>query len=416
MGIIYTQPTITGYNATPPPDDDSQTSANAVSWAKHISKIGDPIKTYAQAINNALVIAFGKIFNNNISTISTGYVLQASDRGKLLVTSGAITITLLESGTAGSGFTFSVRNSDTANGLTLDGNTSETINGATTIVIPPLSGAILTTDGSSWQALLTYPGLDETEGTAVASDATTDIWATDGNTLHITGTTGCTSFGTAPRIGAWRKLIYDDAVTLTNSANLHLQGEADYTTAAGDILFAYADTTTQIDVLIFPIGRPLHTRVQAEVGTGSGTTAGYTGIPSWVTMIVMTLKGVSTNGTSIPIIQIGDSGGYETTGYSGGGTNLPDAGAITSTNVTTGFALAGAWGAAGVVQGEVTLVRTDPTNHDWTAFGLLQTTNSAAALICVGNKTLTAALDRIQLTTTNGTDAFDNGNIGLYYS
>lgn len=88
------------------------------------------------------------------------------------------------------------------------------------------------------------------EGSPVVSAATTDVWAEDGNTLHITGTTGCTSFGTAPHVGARRTLIYDDAVTLTNSSNLNLQGGADYTTAAGDTLEVYADTTTQFDVTI----------------------------------------------------------------------------------------------------------------------------------------------------------------------
>src|SRR3990167_2636947 len=179
MGIIYSQPTLTSYNATPPPDDDSTTSANAVSWAKHISKIGDPLKTYAQAINTALVTAFGKIFNNNVSTVSTTYALQASDRGKLLVASGAITINLLSCGTAGSGFTFSVRNGDSSNSVTLDGETSETINGATTLVIPPSGSAIFVTDGSSWTAVTTGL-LSIAAGTVdkyLRSDGTDPVWS-----------------------------------------------------------------------------------------------------------------------------------------------------------------------------------------------------------------------------------------------
>ena len=88
------------------------------------------------------------------------------------------------------------------------------------------------------------------KGTAVASAATTDIWATDGNTLHITGTTGITSFGTAPNEGARRTLVFDGIVTLTNSANLALPAGVDYTTAAGDVVEVYADTTTQLDVQV----------------------------------------------------------------------------------------------------------------------------------------------------------------------
>ena len=93
--------------------------------------------------------------------------------------------------------------------------------------------------------------IDESEGTTVASAATTNIWATDGNTVHITGTVTITSFGTAPRAGAWRKVIFDGVLTLTNGANLALQGGANITTSAGDYAFVHANTTTQFDVLYF---------------------------------------------------------------------------------------------------------------------------------------------------------------------
>ena len=93
--------------------------------------------------------------------------------------------------------------------------------------------------------------INESEAAAVASAATTDIWATTGNTLHVTGTVTITSLGTAPRVGAWRKVIFDGAPTLTHGTNLNLPGSANIATAAGDIAFVYADTTTQFDVLYF---------------------------------------------------------------------------------------------------------------------------------------------------------------------
>ena len=93
--------------------------------------------------------------------------------------------------------------------------------------------------------------IDESEGTAVASAATTDIWVTDGNTVHVTGTTTITSFGTAPRVGAWRKVIFDAALTLTDGANLNLPGSANITTAADDFAFVYAETATLFKVLYF---------------------------------------------------------------------------------------------------------------------------------------------------------------------
>lgn len=91
----------------------------------------------------------------------------------------------------------------------------------------------------------------EAEGAAVASAASCNIWATDGNTCHITGTTQIDDFATAPQAGAWKKVVFDDALILNQSANLNLNGGgADITTEAGDMAFVYADTTTQMDVFV----------------------------------------------------------------------------------------------------------------------------------------------------------------------
>lgn len=123
--------------------------------------------------------------------------------------------------------------------------------------------------------------VDFYEGTAVASAATTDIWATDGNTIHITGTTACTSFGTAPNVGARRRLIYDDAVLLTNSANLALQGQEDFTSEAGDVLDVYADTTTQFDIIIHKVsGEVITNNVVSVTVASNDTTIDFTGLES----------------------------------------------------------------------------------------------------------------------------------------
>jgi hypothetical protein len=105
--------------------------------------------------------------------------------------------------------------------------------------------------------------IDESEATPVASAATTDIWAIDGNTVHITGTTTITSFGTAPRVGAWRKVIFDGALTLTDGANLNLPGAANITTSTDDMAFVYAETTTLFKVVYFKVNG------EAVVSTGS---------------------------------------------------------------------------------------------------------------------------------------------------
>ena len=134
---------------------------------------------------------------------------------------------------------------DGTNWVAESGATARTSLGAIATVVEdtsPQLGAALDTNSFA---------INESEGTLVASAATTDIWATDGNTLHISGTTTITSLGTAPNAGAWRKIIFDAALILTDGANLNLPGNANITTAANDFAYVYADTTTLFRVQYF---------------------------------------------------------------------------------------------------------------------------------------------------------------------
>lgn len=114
--------------------------------------------------------------------------------------------------------------------------------------------------------------LDFSKGTDVASAATTDIWSVTGNTIHVTGTEGITSFGTALNIGARMRVIIDDVLTLTNSANLALPGGVDFTTAAGDVLDVYAETLTQFDVIVSPKAGTPGAASQADQEAGTALT------------------------------------------------------------------------------------------------------------------------------------------------
>lgn len=57
----YTSQTIAGYNASPPPDDGSFAANNQLEWAKHKTKLGDPLKTLSEAINAEVLDAFGQL-------------------------------------------------------------------------------------------------------------------------------------------------------------------------------------------------------------------------------------------------------------------------------------------------------------------------------------------------------------------
>jgi len=61
MANPYTSVTIVGYNASPPPDDGTQSNANKVEWAKHKTKLGDPVKSLAEGIDTNVYAAFGSL-------------------------------------------------------------------------------------------------------------------------------------------------------------------------------------------------------------------------------------------------------------------------------------------------------------------------------------------------------------------
>ena len=153
----------------------------------------------------------------------------------------------------------------------------------------------------------------------------------------------------------------------------------------------------------------------ATAKTATGTSVDFTGIPSWVKRITVMFNGVSLSGTALPLIQLGDSGGIETTGYLGCGTNTR-AGTdvnIDTTSDTTGFRIGSGTSATVAIAGAVTI--TNVSGNIWVASGTCASTTEAVMRWSAGNKTLSDVLDRIRITTTNGTDTFDAGSINILY-
>lgn len=148
--------------------------------------------------------------------------------------------------------------------------------------------------------------------------------------------------------------------------------------------------------------------------TTSGTAKGYTGLPSWVKKITMTFSGVSTNGTSPVLVQIGPASGYANTGYSSTA-SYTLAGGYTGVAFTTGFAITPIQAAADSNSGAITLFLVDSSTNTWAVFGGVIAGNGTGTTTTAGSKSLAGVLDRIQLTTVNGTDAFDAGKINILY-
>jgi hypothetical protein len=142
----------------------------------------------------------------------------------------------------------------------------------------------------------------------------------------------------------------------------------------------------------------------------SGTSVDITGIPNWVKRITVMLDSVSTNGTSAMMVQIGDAGGVEATGYLSAVSR-----AASTATATIGFLITDACVAADTQVGFVTLTLVNYATNTWAISGSVAISASSCAS-CGGLKSLSAPLDRVRLTMFNGTDAFDgSGSFNILY-
>ena len=138
----------------------------------------------------------------------------------------------------------------------------------------------------------------------------------------------------------------------------------------------------------------------------SGTSIDFTGIPSWVKRVTVMFSGVSTSGTSLPQVQIG-SGSFTTSGYNSTATSA--ASSVGTTSATSGFVIRSA-SAVNLISGQMVL--TVISGNGWTSSHLLKVATAEVAF-GAGDVALSGTLDRVRITTVNGTDTFDAGTINL---
>ncbi len=206
---------------------------------------------------------------------------------------------------------------------------------------------------------------------------------------------------------------------LATTAFVQQEVPAASTTAAGKVELATSaeaqagtDTTRAITATAM---KAAQIQLQTAVTLTTQTAIDFTSIPSWANRITMLFSGVSTNGTSVPIIQLGDSGGIETSGYTGS----VSIGAHTTawTIVATpaaGFGIATTTAAGSAYTGKFILDRIN--GNEWIASGeWAQTTATILTNLFQGAKTLSATLTQVRLTTSGGADQFDAGTVNVSY-
>lgn len=152
--------------------------------------------------------------------------------------------------------------------------------------------------------------------------------------------------------------------------------------------------------------------LETPVATTSGTSVDFTSIPAWAKSITVIFDQVGNGGGggSDIIIQIGDAGGIETASYVSG--MYDDVGTYAAN--TDGFAI-NRVGGSGANTGSITLNLINASTFTWIASGVIVDTTTTDSALTSGSKSLSAALDRIRITTEGGTVAFANGQVNISY-
>jgi len=147
------------------------------------------------------------------------------------------------------------------------------------------------------------------------------------------------------------------------------------------------------------------------VASTSGTSIDFTGLPSWIKRITVMFAGVSTSGSSPIQIQIGTSGGIQATSYTSGAWVAN----TSNTNSTTGLLITAGGGATYLWDGMAYLTLLNSGTGLWTFNSIFSGSVSGMNSIGGGAKTLSGTLDRVRITTVNGTDTFDAGSVNILY-
>jgi hypothetical protein len=149
------------------------------------------------------------------------------------------------------------------------------------------------------------------------------------------------------------------------------------------------------------------------VATTSGTAVDFTGIPAGTKQIIVMFSGVSSDTSSGWLIQVGDAGGIETSGYVSTSTKI--AATVSTISSTNSFYFAGPnTAAANALSGSVTISLENSSAFRWVSTGLINAGNEASVFASAGIKTLSQQLDRIRITTQGG-DTLDAGEVNIAY-
>jgi hypothetical protein len=139
----------------------------------------------------------------------------------------------------------------------------------------------------------------------------------------------------------------------------------------------------------------------------------FTGLPTGIKRITIMFQGFSVSGTSDPIsVQIGPSGGVETSGYVGSMSISATSTISTVTSGTASFGIRQATGASEVNDGTMVLTLVNASTNAWVQNHTLGRSDAPVAKFGGGSKSLAGVLARVKILTG---DTFNAGQVNIFY-
>ena len=286
------------------------------------------------------------------------------------------------------------------------------LNGVTIGATTPSTGAFTTLSASSVVSgtgfsnyLASPPNIGNTTPSTVKGTTVTATSQFSGPGTGLTGTASGLSIG-------GNATTATTATTATNLAS-GSAGTVPYQSASGTTAMLAAGTAGQKLVSNGASAPSWGSSIVSGTAQNStsGTSIDFTGIPSWVKRITVMFNGVSTNGSSLLLVQVG-AGSITGLGYVAASSNIQNASSTAVSNSPIGFNI---YQNSPPEQLYGTMTISLMGSNVWVASGTFSTSGTVCIINSAGDVGLSGTLDRIRITTVNGTDTFDAGSINILY-
>jgi hypothetical protein len=346
-------------------------------------------------VNNIVNDSAGSITVGNDAVVVNDIVVGFSGTGSISTTTLTITATTsgaLAIGSIISGTGVTAGTTITAFGTGTGGNGTYTVSASQTVASTTITAGSITVAGASTVAAATAVGQVPFSTNGTSFTPTAKIVQGTAITTTTTSFTGATS-GASTTLTA-------SSVTGTIQVGQVIAGTG---LTAGTVITALGTGTG---------GAGTYTISPISTGTVSGTITvvgvDFLSIPSWVKRVTVMFNGASTAGSSNIIVQSG-SGSIQTSGYS----SQFSYGTSYSGAVTSGYAVApgpGTYGLSGI------FMFVNMGANLWVASSFVNITSANnIGYSASGIATFSSSIDRIRITTVNGTDTFDAGSVNILY-